>query len=288
MRSALAVAFAAFLLAACAAPQPATQRDAPLADPAAAARVALLLHGDYSGPVLDGEGGPVVVEARQQASTGPVRTVILEQHAAGGPARRFRLRIAPASAPSGVAADFAPLDASGDALGSCPLEVTIRDAGFVARTDPSTCRFGEGAAARGLVKEIAHDGSTLVIGDRVVEAGTGRAVGADRVLELLPVRRYGVRAAVRDEPGDAWRVGREAVLASDGRAVSPLDAGDMALGVTLELAPVRSRPDGPMLLRLRVRDAGSGALRAQAWTDPQARRMGLELPGLQVALNADR
>lgn len=277
-------------LAGCAAPV-----DRETAEPAlgSAERVARMLAGSYAGRssagATDADSAELVrLDARiQRIATGGVE-MAMSQREGDGAARNFILILSPTSVAMRLEGAFSPLDPQDRPAGSCPIEVTVRSDGFVARTDPGTCRFGTGDEEVALIKEIAHDGQTLVIGDRVVDPESGETRMSDRVLRLERVRGYSGWVGVRDsdvhEPGGDWRMADELRIQSDGLGLDPEDAAGMPLGVTLDLAPYRIRNGEPPVLRLRVFDSTTGELLGQSWADPLATRIGLALPALQVGL----
>lgn len=282
-----------FVLAGCAAPA-----DREIEEPrlASAERVARMLAGSYAGRST--AGGPetdsaelVRLEARvERIASGGVETSIAQRRG-DGDVRDFILVFSPTAVATRLEGSFSPLDDQGRRVGSCPIEVTVRRDGFVARTNAATCRFGAGAEEVALIKEIAHDGQKLVIGDRVVEPESGESRMPDRILELQRVRDYagwvGVRESGAPESGGAWRVAEAISIRSDGLGLDPEDAAGMPLGVTLDLAPYRVRADESPVLRLRVFDTASGELLGQSWADPLATRIGLALPAVQVGLRLD-
>ena len=278
------------MLAGCAAPP---DRESDEADPASAERVARMLVGNYAGRASTGTSDAdaaelVRLDARiERIGPGSVETS-LSQRQGDGPVRNFILIFRPTAVATRLEGSFSPVDAQGRPAGSCPIEVSVQRDGFVARTDAETCRFGAGGDEVALIKEIAHDGQRLVIGDRVVDPRSGESRMADRVLQLERVRAYSGWAGVRDpgaeDSGGAWRVADEISIDSDGLALDPEDAADMPLGITLDLAPYRVRDGEPPVLRLRVFDSTSGDLLGQAWSDPLAIRIGLALPSVQVGL----
>lgn len=250
--------------------------------------VAGLLAGRYAGAVRDDDGagaGPVQLDAEvaRVAATGVF--LRMEQRTGEEPTRSFQLVFEPTRVATRLTGRFTPLDASGAAIGSCPLSVSVRSDGFVAATDAATCRFGRGERERALIKEIAHDGQRLVIADRVVRGDSGEPVGSDRVLEFQRVRTFIGWSGVRDSEQGPWRVSRALRVQSDGGIHRPVDAAGVWLGFSFELAPHRVRPDEPPVLRLRVFD-DQGRLLSQAWGDPGTGRLGVALPGLQLGLRA--
>ena len=253
-----------------------------------AERVAQMLAGSYAGMARRGSDGNdsdslTRLQARVEQVTADGVAVRLEQRTGDGEPRNFRLIFRPTTLTTRLEGSFSPLGPRGEPAGECPLEVSVQSDGFVARTSAETCRFGRDGDAAALVKEIAHDGERLVIGDRVVNPDTGESRMPDRVLELQRVHRFVGWAGVLDG-GASWRVAEDIELESDGLGLAPEDAGGMTLGLALELAPHRVRDDEPPVLRLRVFDAASGELLGQAWADSAATRIGLALPDVQVGL----
>ncbi|MBS3743103.1 MAG: hypothetical protein KGY48_01995 [Wenzhouxiangellaceae bacterium] len=254
----------------------------------AAERVAQVLSGSYAGTAVRADGDAASgrltrLEARVERVSMEGVSVRLEQRTDGREARNFRLILRPTALATRLEGSFSPLGPQDKPVGTCPLEVSVRSGGFVARTSAATCRFGRDGAAAALVKEIAHDGERLVIGDRVLDPGTEEARTPDRVLELERVRRFVGWAGVRDT-GESWRVAESVELQSDGVELAPEDAGGMTLAVVLELAPHRVREDQSPVLRLRVFDRESGELLGQSWADSAATRIGVALPDVQVGL----
>lgn len=261
-----------------------------------AEQVGRMLAGSYAGRLTEHEPGAsttelVRLEARVARIAGRGVETSLSQRQGESEARDFILVFRPTAVANRLEGHFSPLDAQGRRVGSCPIEVTLRQDGFVARTNADTCRFGSGIDEVALVKEIAHDGQKLVIGDRVVDLQTGENRMVDRVLELERVRDFsgwaGVRESSSGEFSDAWRVAEAISIMSDGLGLDPADAGGMPLGVTLDLAPYRVSEGEATVLRLRVFDSNSGELLGQAWADPRATRIGLALPSVQVGLRLD-
>ncbi|MDT8408769.1 MAG: hypothetical protein RQ741_04140 [Wenzhouxiangellaceae bacterium] len=248
----------------------------------AAERVARILVGRYAG--RDNDDTLVRLQARVQSREAGGVVMQMLQQSGDQAARSFLLGFRPTSMPNRLVGRFAPLAADGGELGSCPIEVLIREDGFVARTDAQSCRFGSDDQASALVKEIAHDGRRLVIGDRVLDPASGEPLMADRVLEFQRVRTFQGWVGVRDAPDSSWRLAERVQLDSDGSTLVPDDAAAMTLGVALDLAPYQPRADAAAVLRLRAFDADSGALLGQAWADSAATRIGLALPDLQIGL----
>lgn len=291
-RRALLAGACCVLLAACAAPRGDEGNSPPRLE--SAERVARVLAGRYAGYSTGPDAGEesagelVRLDTRiDRVGADAIELTMRQRTGESGP-RHFELVLEPTTVATRLEGSFSPLGPDGRRLGSCPIEVSVQSDGFVARTDPATCRFGEGGAASALIKEIAHDGQRLVIGDRVVDPDTGESRMADRVLQLDRVRSYAGWAGVRDGPGSAWRIADAIELESDGRMVDPEDAAGMSLGISLELGPHRVRSDEAPVLRLRAFDRETGELLGQAWADPQATRVGLGLPEIQVGLRLRR
>lgn len=291
--SSLLLAGAILVLAGCAAPGERADDEPGLA---AAERVARMLAGSYAGRSPAGVDEPdsaelVRLHARvERIAVGGVE-ISISQRRGDGPVRNFILIFRPTSVATRLEGTFSPVDVEGRPAGSCPIDVSVQRDGFVARTDAGTCRFGSGADELALIKEIAHDGQRLVIGDRVVDPGTGQNRVSDRVLQLERVQAYsgwaGVRESGVNDSVGAWRVAEQISIDSDGLAMDPDDAAGMPLGITLDLAPYRVRDGEPPVLRLRAFDTASGELLGQAWADPQATRIGLALPAVQVGLRLE-
>ena len=277
-------------LAGCAVP---AERNVSESGLGSAERVARMLAGSYAGrsstPAANVNFAELVrLDARvQRIASGGVETS-MSQRQGDGAERNFILIFRPTAVATRLEGTFAPLDAGGHPAGSCPIEVTVRSNGFVARTNAATCRFGAGSAEVALIKEIAHDGQTLIIGDRVVDPESGQNRMSDQILQLERVRGYsgwvGVRDAGVHDSGSAWRMADEISIQSDGLGLDPEDAAGMALGVTLDLAPYHVHAGESPVLRLRVFDSASGELLGQSWADPLATRIGLALPAVQVGL----
>lgn len=277
----LLVACMGLLLTACAVPETAAERRPLAVEPVAAALV-----GQYAGlSWLEGEPGAPVRVTIERVSAAPGSAMLqLRQFDAAGLERRFLLGLESTKLATRLTGSFEPLGADGQPSGRCALEWVVREQGVLARTDASSCQFGSGSSALGLIKEIAHDGERLVIADRVVAAGTDRAVQPDRMLEAARVRAFRAWVGARDSDDGPWRMASGLELRSDGEIVRPNDPAGMPLGMDLELALHRISPQGPTVLRLRAFDIESGALLGQAWTDPASVRLGLALPQLQVGL----
>jgi hypothetical protein len=271
------------LLAACATPEPGAESDRALV---AVEPVVAMLVGEYAGLSWpDGEpGSPVRLRIDRVSAASGVAVLQMRQFDAAGIERRFRISLEATKLATRLVGSFEPLNDDGQALGRCALELIVRGEGVLARTDAASCQFGSGADALALIKEIAHDGDRLVIADRVLAAGTDRAIQPDRMLEAMRVRGFRAWAGSRNGADEPWRMARDLELRSDATPVRPQDAAGMPLGVELDLGLHRISAQGPTVLRLRAFDLESGALLSQAWADPAAVRLGLALPQLQVGL----
>lgn len=197
--------------------------------------------------------------------------------------RHYGLKLASGSIESRLDGEFALLDAAGQARRSCSMRFGLGRDGLVGKTNPRSCRFGDGPETVGLLKEIAFDGRRVVIGDRLVDPETGQSRGLDQVITFLPVATFSGWVGVRE--GEEWRIARDFELKPGHGAIEPLDAADMNLGIAIELNYYRmSRAQDAVLLRLTATDPETGELVAEAWSSPSARSIGLALPGLQVGL----
>ncbi len=253
-----------------------------------AERIARSLAGDYAGPASGRETEVDLVRLQVEIERVGAQSVSihLRQIDPGAAQREFRLLFEPSRLEGRLGGRFSPLGPDGTILGSCPLEVIVQEPGFVARTLADTCRFGAGDGASALIKEIAHDGRTLVIADRVIDPESGDPRIPDRVLELQRLAMFEGWAGVRARAGGDWRVAKAFELRSDGVAVVPVDAAGMPLDVELELAPYRVSEQRPAVLRLRVFAADSGELIGQSWAALDSLQIGLALPRLQIGLMA--
>lgn len=252
--------------------------------------VAAVLVGDYSNHAQwqrEGAagGGPIELRVWREPIDDPASAALrLSQSRPGQAPRVFQVTLAPDQRPDVLAGQFAPVADDGRVRRVCPMSFTVRRTGFVGETDPESCQFGDTGRRTGLIKEIAHDGRQLVIGDRLVSVATGEPVGEDRILRFDRVRPFSGWAGVREDGGD-WRLAESIHLLSDGAGARPKDAAGMDLGIRLELAPYFWRDDGPALLRLTVIDLENGDTLGQAWADISAEQIGLALPDLQVGLH---
>jgi hypothetical protein len=283
VRRASAALFAVALLAGCAT----GARDARQSDDLLLAeQVVRSLAGEFAGRVRgDASGGLIRIRVEPSRTDADGAALRMTQRARDA-VRAFRITLRPTSLATRLRGEFVPLQQGAAAARGCPITADLRDQGFVIATTAETCRFDRDGRSLGLVKEIAHDGRRLVIADRIVDLDRGEPTQPDRVIELLRVRGFDVWAGRRDGPDEDWRVAAESALLSDGRAVDPVDAGGMPLGLTLELAPYLVGDDAAPVLRLRVFDRDSGRLLGQSWADAGAERLGLGLPAVQIGLRA--
>jgi len=180
---------------------------------------------------------------------------------------------------------FSPIDSSGRLTRSCELTTLVRPDGFVAQTRPDDCRFTSPDGPVGLVKEIAHDGERLVIGDRLINLDSGESMSTDQIIQFDRIRAMRGWAGVWSEAESNWRLASEFQIEPTGRAVVPVDAGGMDLGLIIELTPYRWRPDEPSVLRMRVFDLENQSLLGQAWASWDAEQLGIALPDLQIGLS---
>lgn len=179
---------------------------------------------------------------------------------------------------------FLPLDASGNPGNlACQMRFRVRSDGLIGETDPDQCRFETGDQDIGLLKEIAFDGSRLLIADQLIDAADGSALHEPDVLRLHRLGRFAGRARVRDG-GIDWRVASQVEVAAGGSLVEPLDAAGMSLGVVIDLDLIEGSEAGQPLLALRVLSEEEDQVLGQAWADPEAERLGLALPGFQISL----
>ncbi len=179
-------------------------------------------------------------------------------------------------------ATFAPMDRAGRIQRRCGMQVTVRRDGLTSQTDPQECRFGEGEQLTGLLKEIAFDGSQIVIGDRLISIPGGEPQGNDQVTRFMLSRHFSGWAGVRE--GGDWRMASTISLQTGLGSIEPHDAARMDLGLRVELNHYLMRRTDEVKLRLSVTDTESGQLLGEAWADADARSIGIALPDLQVGL----
>lgn len=247
------------------------------------AELANALPGRYASLAASAQdqGGQLQLTVERESLLDPDRVAfMLIQNQPGQVERRFLLGLEPAGEQGHFNGRFAPISRSGEIQRDCRMVFQLRDNGFSGQTRPDECRFGEGDQATGLIKEIAFDGSQLVIGDRLVRLLDGSSAAPDQVHVFFPVRRFEGWAG-RMEDGD-WRRASSFVVSSGGTYVEPADAAGMSLGFGIELRR-HQLPQGH-ILRLSVTDLDSGQLIGESWADPDAEALGLALPDLQVGL----
>lgn len=207
---------------------------------------------------------------------------MIQAGADGENVRRYGLKLTPSGLENRLDGEFALLGARGQVRRSCPMDFHASGQAIIGETDPAACRFGDGERSVGLLKEIAFDGRSITIGDRLVDPESGEALGRDRIIRFLPVRDYEGWLGVRE--GEEWRVARDFALRTGGNA-EPLDAADMSLGVSIALGYYRmERGADEALLRLSVTDRRSGVIVAESWAEPGTSTIGIALPDLQVGL----
>ena len=296
------------VLAGCAAVEPA-DNDAQIAAESSfrqADQAARMMVGRYIGlptaeaenPNADRDSGLVLLEVSVDPATTPGQPVVrLRQRdamPANASARQFLLSFRPADpgAETALAANrlqgaFAPLNANGQPVRSCPLDIVVQSDGFVAQTRAADCRFAGGNGEVALIKEIAHDGQRLVIGDRLLDTVSGDPVAPDQIMQFDRIQAFSGWAGVRENTNSDWRLASDLRIESTGIDFVPQDAGGMDLGVAVELAPYRWRADEPSVLRLRVFDLQTGRLLGQSWANWNASQIGLALSNLQIGLVLD-
>lgn len=225
------------------------------------------------------------VEVRNGGGEDRLGLLMVQQEAGANRDRRFGLQLEPAAIANRLEGRFALLEGGDQVRRSCPMDFHLTGQALVGETDPASCRFGEGAETVGLLKEIAFDGRQISIGDRLVDPETGESLGEDLVIRFLPAPEYSGWLGVRE--GDEWRVASDFTLPM-GEGIEPLDAAEMSLGVSLELAyyQIDARGEGTdaTLLRLSVTELSTGRIIAESWAEPGSRRIGLALPDFQVGL----
>ncbi|WP_376695415.1 hypothetical protein [Wenzhouxiangella sp. EGI_FJ10305] len=279
-----AVALLALILTGCAAtPDTSTVPDRPSP---VLQQIATRLPGQYVS-VRDKDRAiqSMSIEKRSASDADGVAFSLVQSSADGADERRFGLSLRPGKLDNRLNGRYALLGPGGEVRRSCPMNFHVTQRGLVGETDPASCRFGEGAEAVGLLKEIAFDGRGIRIGDRLMDPESGEPRGQDQVIRFFPARDFSGWLGIRD--GDEWRVARDFSL-RPGVAIEPLDAADMSLGFSIELNYYRmERGNEETLLRLTITDSESGETVAESWTEPGSRNIGVALPDLQVGLNVD-
>lgn len=203
-----------------------------------------------------------------------------------GGSRSFVLHLQAGALPGRMEGWFEPRGNDARARGRCPVEGQLTSRGPLIRIAPEHCRFGEGAEALALAKEIAHDGTRLSVADRVLDPATGQARVPDQRVEAWPARVFRGWAGRRDVPGTAWRMASGFEIGIVGGITAPMDEAGMPLQIEVDLGLHRLSAKGPTVLRLRVFDQATGGLLAQGWTDPGSETIGVATDSVQVGLRA--
>lgn len=245
-------------------------------------QIAARLPGDYLS-VREDDLGARTLTIERRSGDGVTGLALSMIQSGGGEVRRYGIRLEPGAMDNRLDGEFALLDSRGSARRSCPMAFHLNEQGLVGETDPASCRFGEESESVGLLKEIAFDGSTLRIGDRLVDPETGEPLGPDQIIRFLPSRAFSGWLGVRE--GEEWRVARDFKLQTGGD-IEPLDAAQMSLGVSITLNYYRmERGSDETLMRLTVTELRTGRVVAESWAAPGSATIGLVLPDLQVGLS---
>lgn len=246
-------------------------------------QIASRMPGDYLSVQDDGQRPQsLAIESLPGDAPRSLGLRMVQSDSEGDNVRRYGLKLESTEIENRLAGEFALLDAQGQSRHTCAMTFHATSRRLVGETEPASCRFGDGDDTVGLLKEIAFDGSTITIGDRLVDPESGEALGHDRVIRFMPLRQYEGWLGVRE--GDEWRVAREFELAT-GESIEPLDAAEMSLGVRITLDYYRMDRDGDqVLMRLTVLDHRSGKVLAESWATPGSTTLGIVLPDLQVGL----
>lgn len=179
---------------------------------------------------------------------------------------------------------FIPLQSDGTASArGCRMRFRLRGDVISGETDPAQCRFGTGEQAVGLLKEIALDGSQIVIADQLSTPG-GDADAEPDILRLHRLGEFRGQVRVRDRDGSGWRTAERMAVDVGGRRIEPVDAAGMSLGILVGLDLIAGQQPGEPLLYLQVTEARTGQVLGQSWGEPQAARIGLALERVQVDL----
>lgn len=181
---------------------------------------------------------------------------------------------------------FAPLDSrDGQARGRCPLTARLTQAGLSAETEVENCRFGEGSSQTALHKEIALDGTQLVIADRVLSLEDTTPLQDDVVLRLFRRQRFEWRAIDRSDGGQ--RLAAPGVIDTAGHAIALSDAAGMALPFRLQLRYYQLGRSETVVLRLSILDE-TGDVVAESWGDHESTALGIATDTIEVALQRTR
>jgi hypothetical protein len=250
--------------------------------------LAAALPGQYSTPARAGSHRRLQLEVIADPSTPPTTVrLIMAQSRSDRPEeqpRQFQWLLQPADGADGIRGSFAPMSAAGQIQRQCAMSVSLRREGVTAQTDPGDCSFGEGEQRTGLLKEIAFDGSQLVIGDRLVRIPSGEPAGADQITRFVRDRAFTGWAGVRD--GSDWRMAADVQAGTASTPVEPRDASGMSLGLEIVIDHYEISRTGQIKLRLSVTDSETGELLGEAWTNADAHSIGIALPELQVGLES--
>ena len=283
------------LLAACATPSPprspATHQSSPMD---AVDSLIASVEGVYDQPAqIDRPAPPFHLAVRFQpvsnldrdADRSNYRGLLLTQARSGENPRQFAVTLTFDSSGEFIRGRFAPLGAQGNELGSCPVSMAISRGGFVLETDPQTCRFGQGAGEMLLHKEMAFSNEQIVIADRLFQPGSNLPAQNDVVVRFLRRQTFQAQAAVLE--GGNRRLSVPLGLDTSASPTAAVDAAGMSLGADLilryyEMQDARQT----VVLRLSVVDHASEEMLGEAWSEPGATVMGLNLRELEVVLNA--
>ncbi len=248
--------------------------------------LAARLPGHYSTPSRAGSHRRLQLEVITDPSAPPGALHVVMRQTRGDRhdelPRRFQWQLRPIDGEDGIQGSFAPMTASGQTGRHCTMTVSLRREGVTAQTDPGDCSFGEGEQQTGLLKEIAFDGSQLVIGDRLVRIPSGEPAREDEITRFVRDRAFTGWAGVRD--GRDWRMAASVELGTGSVPLEPRDASGMALGLDIAIDHYQMSRTGQIKLRLSVADTESGELLGEAWADADARSIGIVLPELQIGL----
>jgi len=280
----LALPAALLLLAGCATVPDDRAADRPSAEARALIEISQALPGEY----LSSRN-----RRQREADEAPLRISIetlpsdrlgqagfmLSQRQGDGPTRHFLVAM-DVEDQGRIGGAFAPVDENGQVRRRCDMRFSLHSNGFSGETDPQTCRFGADQST-GLLKEIAFDGTLLVIADRLIDLESGESLASDQVHRFVRIRPYAGWAGRLE--GNNWRLVRQLDLAT-GEAREPADAANMSLGLHLELEAIELQEGEEIVLRLNVSDSETGAVLGQAWADPDAESLGLALPDIQIGL----
>lgn len=248
-----------------------------------------LLPGYYVTPARAGGGQRLALEVASDPTASPheLRLLMVQKHLdqPDQASRQFEwLLEAPDHVQDRLQGSFAPMDAAGRVQRRCSMQVNLRRDGLTAQTNPAECSFGQGDRMTGLLKEIAFDGTQLVIGDRLVSLPAGEPVGNDQVTRFMLSRQFSGWAGVRD--GSDWRMASTIGLRTGQTEILPHDAAGMELGLSVTLNHYLMSRGERIKLRMTVSDSETGELLGEAWADADARSIGIALPDLQVGLES--